>query len=213
MPLCEQPVEPAFLMCAALTPGTSEMAQASERIERRIGPITSRSPAYPFEFSTYYRDEMGDGLIKQLFLVGDPVDPASLCDVKRKTMEIERELAEEKQGKLCRRANIDPGLITVESLVLATTKYSGHRICIGPGLFAETWLYVNGFLAAHRPQAGMWWHNDYRFEWDADLTGVLKPGANDITIRTNCTHHVGGMFRRPFLYRAVPQPESTDAEQ
>ncbi|MAE61510.1 MAG: hypothetical protein CMJ49_09165 [Planctomycetaceae bacterium] len=82
-----------------------------------------------------------------------------------------------------------------------------------PGLFGETWLYVNGFLVAHRPQKGMWWHNDYRFEWDADLTGVFKPGANDITIRTNCTHHVGGMFRRPFLYRAVPQPESTDAEQ
>jgi hypothetical protein len=74
-----------------------------------------------------------------------------------------------------------------------------------PGLFAEAWLYVNGYLVQHREQRGMWWNNDYTFEWDVDLTGKLRPGTNDITLRTNCTHHVGGMFRRPFLYRPVPQ--------
>ena len=158
MPIFEQPVESAVLICAALTPGASEMAQAAERIECRLGPITRCSPTYPFEFSTYYRDEMGDGLIKQLFRVGDPVDPASLYDVKQKTMEIERELAEEKQGQLRRRANIDPGLITVESLVLATTKYSGHRICIGPGLFAEsTLLFQKG-----KCQPQQWTYPDYQ---------------------------------------------------
>ena len=74
-----------------------------------------------------------------------------------------------------------------------------------PGLFAEAWLYVNGYLAAHRPQQGMWWINDYSFEWDVDLTGRLTPGINDITLRTRCTHHVGGMFRRPFLYRLADE--------
>ena len=72
-----------------------------------------------------------------------------------------------------------------------------------PGLFAEAWLYVNGYLVQHREQRGMWWNNDYTFEWDVDLTGKLRPGTNDITLRTHCTHHVGGMFRRPFLYRPV----------
>ena len=74
-----------------------------------------------------------------------------------------------------------------------------------PGLFAEAWLYINGYLVAHRPQKGIWWLNDYSFEWDADLTGKLVPGVNDITLRTNCTHHVGGMFRRPFLYRVTTE--------
>jgi len=72
-----------------------------------------------------------------------------------------------------------------------------------PGLFNECWLYVNGNLAAHREQNAMWWYNDYRFEWDVDLTGQLKAGANDITLRCNNPHHFGGIFRRPFLYRAV----------
>ncbi len=158
MPIFEQPVEPAALICATLTPGATEMAQASEKIERHLGSITSRSSTFPFDFSTYYHDEMGGGLIKQLFRVGDPVDPASLYDVKRKTMEIEKELAEEKQGALCRRANIDPGLVSVESLVLATTKYSGHRICIGPGLFAETTLFFQKGKCQPQP----WTYPDYQ---------------------------------------------------
>ena len=71
-----------------------------------------------------------------------------------------------------------------------------------PGLFAECWLYVNGDLVAHRTQNHMWWRNDYRFEWDVDVSGRLKAGENDITLRVYNTHHMSGMFRRPFVYRA-----------
>jgi len=72
-----------------------------------------------------------------------------------------------------------------------------------PGLFNEGWLYVNGNLVAHRDgYQPMWWINSYKFEWDVDLTGKLKAGDNDITLRLDNPHHFGGMFRRPFLYRA-----------
>lgn len=71
-----------------------------------------------------------------------------------------------------------------------------------PGLFNECWLYVNGHLVAHRPQNAMWWINDYAFEWDVDLTGKLNAGKNTIALRINNPHHMGGMFRRPFLYTA-----------
>ncbi len=71
-----------------------------------------------------------------------------------------------------------------------------------PGLFNECWLYVNGQEVAYRKQGKLWWLNDYRFEWDEDLTGKLKSGKNTIALRCNCEHHFGGMFRRPFLYAA-----------
>lgn len=71
-----------------------------------------------------------------------------------------------------------------------------------PGLFNEAWLYVNGERLAHREQNKIWWYNDYKFEWDVDLSGKLKAGKNTIALRTNNPHHFGGMFRRPFLYRA-----------
>jgi hypothetical protein len=72
-----------------------------------------------------------------------------------------------------------------------------------PGLFNECWLYVNGHLVGHRPMAALWWLSDYKFEWDVDLSGRLKPGANTLAVRIHNPHHFGGMFRRPFLYRAV----------
>lgn len=70
-----------------------------------------------------------------------------------------------------------------------------------PGLFNECWLYVSGEEVAHRPYKEPWWLSDYRFEWDADLTGKLKPGANSVVLRVHNPHHFGGLFRRPFLYR------------
>ena len=72
-----------------------------------------------------------------------------------------------------------------------------------PGLFNECWLYINGEQVAHRPFKGMWWRNDYRFEWDVGLAGKLKAGKNRFVLRIDNPHHMGGMFRRPFLYRPI----------
>lgn len=71
-----------------------------------------------------------------------------------------------------------------------------------PGLFNECWLYVNGHMVAHREQNPVWWYNDYKFEWDVPLEH-LQPGVNTITLRIHNPHHFGGMFRRPFVYRAT----------
>lgn len=74
-----------------------------------------------------------------------------------------------------------------------------------PGLFNECWLYVNGEQVAHREFKGVWWMNDYRFEWDVDLKDKLKTGINSIVLRLHNPHHFGGIFRRPFLYRATAE--------
>ena len=72
-----------------------------------------------------------------------------------------------------------------------------------PGLFSESWLWVNGEMIGYREWNTLWWLNDYKFDWDVDLSGKLKPGANNITVRCNNVLQFGGMFRRPFLYRVV----------
>mgnify|MGYP002623757783 FL=1 len=88
-------------------------------------------------------------------------------------------------------------------LELTASQIAGATHLRFPGLFNTCWLYVNGEQVAHREQGKMWWLNDYRFEWDVDLTGKLKPGTNTIALRAKCEHHFGGLFRRPFLYRLV----------
>jgi len=86
---------------------------------------------------------------------------------------------------------------------LTAEQVAGKPHIMFPGLFNECRLYVNGQELAQRKQAPMWWHNDYAFQWDVDVTGKIKAGENTIVVRCNNPHHFGGMFRRPFLYHAV----------
>jgi hypothetical protein len=69
-----------------------------------------------------------------------------------------------------------------------------------PGLFNTCELYINGKKVAQREQNALWWTEDYRFEWDVSLEDRLRPGDNAIALRCHDMHHMGGMFRRPFLY-------------
>ena len=84
---------------------------------------------------------------------------------------------------------------------LSADQVAGNVVLKFPGVFNELWLYVNGQEVAHREFKGLWWLTDYKFEFDADLTGKLSPGKNVLVVRHFNPHHFGGMFRRPFLYR------------
>lgn len=80
-------------------------------------------------------------------------------------------------------------------------KAGGKLQLMFPGLFNECWLYINGELVAHRDNYNpVWWYNAYEFEWDVPVAGKLKAGTNTIALRIHNPHHMGGMFRRPFLY-------------
>jgi hypothetical protein len=85
---------------------------------------------------------------------------------------------------------------------LTDEQVAGNARLMFPGAFNELWLYLNGELVAHRAYTEPWWRNDYKFEWDVDLSGKLKVGANRLTVRGIVPHHFGGLFRRPFIYRA-----------
>ncbi|MEW6753179.1 MAG: DUF4416 family protein [Candidatus Latescibacterota bacterium] len=167
MPLATRPAEPAAVVCAVLadTPATADLAR--QRLAALLGPAAGQTALYPFDYTAYYDEEMGAGLVKELVGFGDRLDPAGLGRLKRATMRLEVELATTAAGRLRRRANLDPGLVTVESLVLATTKYTGHRVCIGPDLYAEvTLLYAQG---AYRPLP--WTYPDYRRD---DVQALLQ---------------------------------------
>jgi hypothetical protein len=69
-----------------------------------------------------------------------------------------------------------------------------------PGMFNEAWLFVNGMMVAHRTFTEPWWHSDYRFDWDVDVSRHLRAGRNEVAVRGFNPHHFGGLFRRPFLY-------------
>jgi hypothetical protein len=158
MPIDLRPAAPVALLCAVMADSEETLSAARERLAAGLGPIRAASAVYPFDFTSYYQKEMGQGLIKQLFCLAEPVDPSELPQTKLRAMALEREMSRVQGAQVLRRANLDPGLLSTESLVLATTKHSGHRICIAPGLYAEvTLLFQRG---KYRPFE--WTYPDYR---------------------------------------------------
>ena len=138
----------------------SILSRARSRLADLWAPVGGESAPYAFDFTTYYADEMGPRLVKQLLWFEGLVDPAALPKKKRQAMVLERDLAECDGAGVRRRANIDPGLVTLESLVLASTKQSGHRICIAPGLYGEVTLFYR--QGRYRPLE--WTYPDYQTE-------------------------------------------------
>ena len=154
MPIDLQPSTPVALVCAVLADSDDTFAAAKIGLIECFGTLFAASDTYDFDFTSYYEAEMGAGLSKQLVCFKQRIDPAELAAVKAQTMALERAMS---RGR-CRRANIDPGLLSIESLVLATTKCAGHRICIAPQLYAEvTLLYQRG---RYRPLE--WTYPDYQ---------------------------------------------------
>ena len=162
MPVDLQPTPQAALVCAVLAPSRETIDESVSRLARQLGPVADHSHPYDFDYTSYYEAEMGAGLIKQLFRFERSVSLDHLAQIKTETIALERAMArEEKDQEVRRAANIDPGLVSVEGLVLATTKYSGHRICIAPGLYAETTLL---FTKQGSCTPLEWTYPDYRRE-------------------------------------------------
>jgi hypothetical protein len=88
------------------------------------------------QYSSYYNMEMGSGIIKQLFLSDKIIKCHEIGKYKRISNLIESESS--KNG--CRTVNIDPGYVNTGQVVLATTKYSPHRLPIDAELWAEITL-------------------------------------------------------------------------
>lgn len=86
-------------------------------------------------------------------------------------------------------------------LELSAEQAAGAHLLF-PGVFNRCRLFVNGQQVAQREKyRDIWWYNDYRFRWDVDLSGKLTPGSNAVVLHIHNPHHMGGIFRRPILYR------------
>ena len=154
-----QPGEPAAFLCAVMARGADAVDTAVAQLALQFGAVQARSRTWAFDMSAYYEAEMGPGLAKGLVWLGDPIDPERLAGRKRQMLTFEGERAVEGPGgELRRTVNVDPGLLSEEGLVLATSKARGHRVAIAAGLWAEVTLLFEG--GEYRPLP--WTYPDYR---------------------------------------------------
>lgn len=150
--------EAARLICALMGPPGIPRMDVKERMVARFGPVILGSDEYPFNFTDYYRDEMGRDLVKFFWAFGGFFDQEGLADAKLFTNTLEEGFGEYRRGRLHRVVNIDPGYVTPSQLVLATTKGYSHRIYLARGIYAEvTLLYRKGRFTFLE-----WTYPDYR---------------------------------------------------
>ncbi|MBA3052915.1 MAG: DUF4416 family protein [Candidatus Omnitrophica bacterium] len=136
---------------------------------KEFGSIDHRSRDISFDYTDYYKKEMGCHIKRRFISFKKLISPGYIADVKIITNSLERKFSNSKKGVVKRAINIDPGYISDSKLVLATTKDYFHRIYLKKGIYAEVTLawQKGGF----RPFE--WTYPDYRTpEYAAILNNI-----------------------------------------
>lgn len=154
------PREPLYsrLIVACFSRHSDALTWALEQLTPLYGPLAEVSVDFDFHHTGYYEATMGAGLRKR-FLVFAPFAPADcLAQVKRQTISMEAQLAQMARFPESRPLNLDPGLLQLGKLLLASTKDQAHRIYLRDGIFAEVTLRFHD--GAFEPWP--WTYADYR---------------------------------------------------
>jgi hypothetical protein len=145
-------------------PRLFEMAES--RLSEQFGEIDFRSGVLPFDHTSYYASEFGEGLLRKFVSLRRLVDPGDLADIKIWTNALEGDFASE--GR--RRINLDPGYVALSKVVLATTKDHRQRVYLGKGIYAEVTLFFE--KGAFR--AWEWTYPDYRTDQYLQIMAEIR---------------------------------------
>lgn len=123
----------------------------------RYGPVSAASTIRGFDQSDYYDKEMGTKPLRLYVAFEHLVDPSRLATIKGETNALELQFRNAEGG---REVNLDPGLLSLTSLVLATAKGRTHRIALSDGIWADlTLIWSKGSFIPLE-----WTYADYRDE-------------------------------------------------
>lgn len=147
--------DPTKLVVGLLSSDRNLLAQAQSALSEGFGAVSVKSPEIPFSFTDYYEKEMGPNLIRQWVGFQGLVEPDELHEFKRTTGMLEKRFMGPDHK---RRVNLDPGLLSLYNLVLASTKGFAHRIYLRDRIYAELELIFQS--GKFQPLA--WTYPDYQ---------------------------------------------------
>ena len=130
----------AIFICAVMFTDDDTYRKAEIKLLEKYGALADHSDIFDFTFSDYYEEEMGTGLKKRFVSFRIPFATERLAAAKRTSNSIEEITGRIKEGRIVRRVNIDPGYVTMDKVVLASTKDNSHRIYLSDGIYAEVTL-------------------------------------------------------------------------
>lgn len=173
-------VEPSMLISGFIFSRLDAYTTVLGLMEKKFGKVQFESETFDFSHTEYYKNEMGEGLKRGFVSFGDPVPPDRLKNIKLTTIKLEKRFLNDSGG---RTVNIDPGLVGLANLVLASTKDFAHRIYLGDGIFGEvSLLFENKTFTALK-----WTYPDYQ-----------KPEVIEflLRVRENLKEHIISLRRK-----------------
>ncbi|MBI4713100.1 MAG: DUF4416 family protein [Planctomycetes bacterium] len=164
----------------------SKYADLFEPVEEKLfagfGVIDLKSDIMSFEFTDYYTAEMGAPLKRQFLAFQKLIDPAEIASIKIRTNQIENDFASkfldsrlrgnDKEQKVSRPVNLDPGYVDNSKLVLASTKDYAHRIYLQDGIYAEVTLQYSASKRSFQPC--QWTYPDYQTQAYLDFFNRVR---------------------------------------
>ena len=131
---------PGKLIVSAIYAVLGPMHDAIDEFERKFGVIEIETDEIEFLHTTYYREEMGDNLKRKFFAFEKMVDRDRLAEIKIWSNKLEEKYGERVDDFVFRKVNLDPGILSLANLVLASTKDYSHRIYLKDGIYSEVTL-------------------------------------------------------------------------
>ena len=145
---------PVKLVIGLFSRDISRITQARKMLEKKYGRVESESYFMNFSCTKYYENEFGSDLKKIFLSFKRPVLLNGHYNIKLHTNALEKKLAQHEK----RTVNIDPGYVSLSSLILYTTKNRSHRVYLDRGIYAEVELTFEN--RTFRPLD--WTYPDYR---------------------------------------------------
>ena len=148
-----QEPKPAKLVIGLFMQDRALFEPLAAELASEFGCLDMVSPWMPFNYTTYYQQEMGTSLFRRLLAFKPLIEQLQLAAVKLTTNRLEGQYT--RSGR--RRVNIDPGYLLYERFVLASGKNFSHRIYIGHRIYADLTLIYQGGAFEKLP----WTYPDY----------------------------------------------------
>lgn len=172
-----RPPEKAVLFMAILLKEQELFEDMNSLLQKEFGEILFKTTLQDWNWTDYYKEEMGEGLKRAFIFFKNIIDPSELSEIKLKTNKIEERFSVNSN----RRVNLDPGYITPSKVVLASTKNYCHRIYIGKGIYAEISLYYKG--NSFKPH--IFTYRDYTAPETISIFNAVREMIKDL-LKTGC---------------------------
>lgn len=145
---------PVKFITGLISSESSHITRSRQILEEKFGKVDRETPLIDFSYTRYYEREFGSNLKRKFLSFERLIALEKNHRIKLRTNWIEKNLSVKNR----RAVNIDPGYITLEKLVLFTTKNGSHRIHLGSGIYADLELVFE--KKTFRPLD--WTYPDYR---------------------------------------------------